>query len=211
MKIIKNAAVLVICGLLLVWSFSSTAKIDYVTNYPPKNDTIVAFGDSLVEGYDASRGDSDLGGFVSILSKKIGRPIINLGHYGDTTEQGLARIWEVTAINPGTVIVLFGGDDALGGVPSDKVFSNMRKIVSTLQARGAVVILLGIRNGILVDTYKTQFEKLASDTGTLYVPDMLSGIFGNEMMISDPVHPNSYGYEFMASKIYPELKKILKK
>ena len=59
-----------------------------ITNYPSNGTDIIAYGDSLIEGVGSTAG----GGFVSILSNKIGRPIINLGHKGDTTYEGLERI-----------------------------------------------------------------------------------------------------------------------
>ena len=52
-----------------------------VVNAPPRPGPVVAFGDSLVAGSGASEGND----FVSLLSQKIGRPILNLGVPGNTT------------------------------------------------------------------------------------------------------------------------------
>jgi lysophospholipase L1-like esterase len=161
----------------------------------------------LVEG----TGSINNGDFVSVLSKKIGRPIVNLGIYGNTTAQGLARIDEVLAYNPGVVLVLFGGNDYLHDVPRNEVFQNLDTMVRKLQSHGAVVILLGIRGGIFADPYDPLFRKLAKTRGTLYVPDVLSGLIGNTKYMSDAVHPNNLGYDIIASRIYPELKKVLQK
>jgi lysophospholipase L1-like esterase len=194
-------------GIIIFFGFYFYHNNEYIVNYPPKSNVIVAFGDSLVEG----TGSINNGDFVSVLSKKIGRPIVNLGIYGNTTAQGLARIDEVLAYNPGVVLVLFGGNDYLHDVPRNEVFQNLDTMVRKLQSHGAVVILLGIRGGIFADPYDPLFRKLAKTRGTLYVPDVLSGLIGNTKYMSDAVHPNNLGYDIIASRIYPELKKVLQK
>ena len=194
-------------GIIIFFGFYFYHNTEYIVNYPPKSNVIVAFGDSLVEG----TGSINNGDFVSVLSKKIGRPIVNLGVYGNTTAQGLARIDEVLAHNPGVVLVLFGGNDYLHDVPRNEVFQNLDTMVRKLQSHGAVVILLGIRGGIFADPYDPLFRKLAKTRGTLYVPDVLSGLIGNTKYMSDAVHPNNLGYDIIASRIYPELKKVLQK
>src|SRR5687767_9283231 len=75
--------------------------------------TIVAYGDSLIEGIGATKGND----FVSLLSEKIHKPIINEGKSGETSAQGLVRIDTVLKHEPDMVIILFGGNDALHRVP----------------------------------------------------------------------------------------------
>lgn len=176
-----------------------------IVNYPPKNSTIVAFGDSLVRGV----GSTDGGGFASILSKRIGRPIINLGVPGETSAQGLSRVEELISRNPGMVLVLFGGNDYLRNVPQEETFRNLREIVSRLQSSGAMVVLLGVRGGVLSDQFGPDFEKLAKETGSIYVPDVLDGLLGNNQYMSDAVHPNDQGYQTIADKIYDKIKDYL--
>ena len=49
---------------------------------------MVAFGDSLVAGRGAPAGRD----FVSLLSERLGVPIINAGHSGDTTRAAMTRL-----------------------------------------------------------------------------------------------------------------------
>src|SRR3989338_6474490 len=88
-------------GLGAYWYFLGTHE---VRNYPSSCADIVAFGDSLVVGVDASPGRD----FVSLLSQQIRQPIVNLGVSGDTTAGGLARLSELDAYEPKVVIVLLG-------------------------------------------------------------------------------------------------------
>jgi len=178
-----------------------------ITNYPSKGETIIAFGDSLVEGIGSTNGHS----FPEILEKLMGEPIINMGISGDTSKDGLARIKKVQEKNPKVVMVLFGGNDFLRRVPSVETFKNIDDIVIALQDAGAVVVLLGVRGGILTDQYEEHFEKIAKTRGALYVEDVLDGIITHKKYMSDAIHPNDVGYKKIAEKIYPSLKKALGK
>lgn len=180
-------------------------------NMPRGGENVVAFGDSLVYGYGATSGND----FVSILSKKLLKEnitttsIVNLGVPGNTTIQGLERLQDVINLNPRVVIVLLGGNDALRKVAKKETFDNLEQIIVKIQASGAAVVLLGIRNGILTDEYKREFEALAKKYNTAFVPDVLSGVFGRKNLMSDTVHPNDEGYKIIAGRVYPELLKVL--
>lgn len=174
-----------------------------ITNYPSSGKTIIAFGDSLVQGIGATAGND----FPSVLSKLIGESIINMGVSGNTSADGLARIEEVKAQDPKVVLVLFGGNDFLRKVPLKETFQNIDDIVAKLQDSGAVVVLLGVRGGILSDQYDTYFEDIAEKRGALYVPNVLSGLITHNEFMSDGIHPNDKGYRKIAEKIYPVLKK----
>ncbi len=193
---------LVVIAVILFFFF----KPQHITNSPPKNSTIIAFGDSLVQGIGSTEGHD----FVSVLGNKLRRPIENLGISGETSEQGLNRVDAVMAKNPGTVLVLFGGNDYLRKVPQEETFRNLKTIITKLQGSGAMVVLLGIRGGLLGNKFKASFKKLAGETGVVYVPDVLDGLFGNDKYMSDSVHPNDLGYGIIAEKIYKSVKGYIK-
>lgn len=173
-----------------------------IKNYPPKNSIVVAFGDSLIEGVGATKGKD----FISLLSVKLNRPILNFGISGNTTRDGLARIKQITDLNPGTVILLLGGNDYLKRIPEEETFKNLKEIVTVLQSKGIMVILLGIRGGLLSDRFEKSFEKIAEETNVIYIPNVLDGLFGNQKYMSDVVHPNDLGYAKIEEKVYPEIK-----
>ena len=194
---------IVVAGLIVSGFFFFRAK-PAIVNYPPPNNTIVAFGDSLVQGIGATEGND----FVSKLSSLVGLPITNLGVSGNTTSDGLARLNQVTELKPGIVILLLGGNDYLKRVPVEQTFANLNQMITTLQENGAVVVLLGVRGGLLSDNFDKHFENL-SKRGVLFVPNVLDGLINNRELMSDQVHPNDRGYEIIAAKIYPVLKKAL--
>ena len=187
---------------LIAWQFRPAPAI---TNYPSMGIEIVAFGDSLIAGAGATAGND----LVSQLENELAVPIINLGKNGDTSADGLARIDEVTAINAKVVLVLFGGNDALKSVPIETTRTNLETIITEIHETGAMVILLGVRSGLLSDGYKEMYADLAKQYNTAHVPDVLSGVFGRPQLMSDPIHPNNEGYEKILERVAPVLKSVL--
>lgn len=196
------AVVVVVAGYFLF--FHREAPI---TNYPSAGTDIIAFGDSLVYGEGATDGHD----FVSLISQKIGHPIINLGHSGDTTADGLARIDEIDTYNPKVVILLLGGNDYLRRVPQKETFENLGKIIEYINGRGAIVLLLGVRGGLLRDHFDDGFEKLVRTYHTAYVSNVLEGLLGDGNYMSDQIHPNDAGYAHIAERVSPELKRVLQR
>ena len=186
---------LVVIGVLLLSFLLSGRK--NITNYPPKNDTIVAFGDSLIAGYGATRGND----LVSVVSTQLKRNIINLGVSGDTSADGLARIDAVLKQNPGTVLLLIGGNDFLRKVSIETTEKNLRTIIQKLTDEGVVIVLLGVRSGLFGGESDRMYEKLHDDFGTLYIEDVLSGIFLRQELMYDTIHPNDRGYVIIAERI----------
>lgn len=186
--------VLMLVVALFLFRYSDSPPI---TNYPPKKEAVVAFGDSLVFGQGASEGND----FVSVLSRAIGRPIVNLGVPGDTTEDGLARADVALGENPGIVLILLGGNDYLRRVDEEITRANLGALIERFQDAGAVVVLLGVRSGILINGRDDMYEELSETYGTIYVEDVLDGIFGNANLMYDGIHPNDAGYRMIAERL----------
>ncbi len=200
----KKITIIILATLFIIGAvFFLFQKSPVITNYPSQGKTIVAFGDSLVEGVGATTAND----FVSLLSKLISKPIINMGVAGNTSADGLTRVESVNAQDPKVVLVLFGGNDYLRKIPIEETFKNIDDIVMKLQSGGAVVVLLGIQGGILSDKYNEHFEEIAEKRGALYVPNVLDGVIGHGELMDDAIHPNDLGYKKIADKIFPILKK----
>ena len=202
----KKIIIIVMTGVLILIGIYYLFNNENITNYPSRGTDIIAFGDSLVEGMGSSGGND----FVSLLSKKIDQPIINLGHSGDTTEDGVKRIGELDKYNPKIVILLLGGNDSLKKISISDTHKNLEIIIKNIQSRGAIVLLLGVRGGIFNDVFDKEFKNLSSNYHTAFASDILGGLFGDVRYMSDIIHPNNLGYEIIANRIYPVINKILK-
>lgn len=172
---------------------------------PPKNLTVVAFGDSLIAGYGSTKGND----FISILGRETGVNIINEGVNGDTTDSALARIDTVLAHDPGVVILLLGGNDYLRRVPKEVTFENLGRIVLKFKENNTRVVLLGVLGGLLRDNYEKDFKNFAKSNDLIYVENVLDGIIGDQQLMSDQVHPNDTGYKKIAEKVLPALREAL--
>ncbi len=192
-------AIFAVLGVFYFWT-------EPVANYPSKGTDIVAFGDSLVEGVGAADGND----FVSLLSQKIGQPIVNLGRAGDTTADGVARIGQLDAYTPKVVLLLLGGNDYLRRISISDTRKNLEILIQNIQARGAVVLLLGVRGGILNDRFAAEFKNLRDTYHTAFVSDVLDGLLGNGQYMADATHPNAVGYRIIAERIYPILREVIK-
>jgi acyl-CoA thioesterase-1 len=190
--------------LSLTWGFWPS-RYSRVKNLDARGSAIVAFGDSLTEGFGAGPGED----YPSRLSRMIGTPVTNAGVSGDTTESALARVDDVLAAHPRIVIVGLGGNDFLRRTPIGVTAANLRTIVKRIHANGAMVVLLGFRFPSIGGDYDALYENIAEDEGCLLIADMLDGILRNPKLKSDEIHPNAAGYELMAERIAPSLAKLL--
>ena len=205
---IKRGPVLVFIGLAVLAALWSLRPGTPHAARPTAGGRVIAFGDSLVEGVGASTG-RDL---VSLLSARIGVPIVNAGRSGDTTRSALARLDSaVLSRSPRVVIIVLGGNDALRRVPPKETFANLDAIVGRIRSRGAAVILAGLSFGVFTDAYGDGYEESWRDAQSSgLVPDMLGGILGHPDLMADQIHPNDRGYQMMADRIEPALRDLLK-
>jgi len=208
-KDLKKTTLLIIFLLIfgLVFYFGYWRKVFQRATCPQKEGVIIAFGDSLVEGYGVEKNEN----FVFLLSQKTGNIILNKGKSGDTTESALARIKEdVLENNPRLVILLLGGNDFLKREKKEKVFTNLEKIIDQIKESGGEVILVGIKGNLFGNReIDRQFRDLSKKKKVFYVENVLEGIIGNPKLMFDAIHPNAKGHQKMAEKIYPVLEKAL--
>ncbi|MFT7644729.1 MAG: acyl-CoA thioesterase-1 [Candidatus Paceibacteria bacterium] len=199
---------LIVAGLVATITiyFVLSASTQTITNYPSSGTTIVAFGDSLVEGVGSTNGND----FVSQLSRKVDVPIVNLGKRGDTTRDARGRLNDVLESNPKIVLLLLGGNDYLQKIPKEETFSNLGFIIESIHESGAIVIILGVRGGVLKDNFKSDFMKLSKNYGTAHIPNVLDGLIGHPELMSDSIHPNDFGYKIIAERVSPILSSLLK-
>lgn len=200
-KVFIAIAAALVAILLYIGFESFESKI---TNHPSVNTGIVAFGDSLIEGQGSSGG-----GFVEILSEELDISITNLGMSGNTTEDALRRVKEVTHRKPALTIILLGGNDFLSRLPEEDTKRNLSLIIEKIHESGSAIILLGLEAALPGGNKGEIFEELSEKYGTAYIPNILGGIFGRQKLMSDGLHPNDEGYRLMAEKVKPVLRKLL--
>lgn len=198
--LVIGLAVCLIVVLAYLFLLMDEPKPSCSERVPPP--VVVAFGDSLIEGYGATT----KGGFVSLVSSVVGLPIRNFGKSGDTTESAERRVAEVLNEKPNIVIVLLGGNDALKRVPIETSRANLDNVLASFKRSGAQIVLLGVVGGLpFKDPYPAMYEELAERYDAVYVSNVLSGLIGRQEFMSDPIHPNEAGYARIAERVLPAL------
>lgn len=91
------------------------------------------------------------------------------------------------------------------GITVEETFANLQEITERIQASGAVTIIVGFSGGVFDSKMENYYKKIASNTGSIYVPNAMSGVIGRVLYMSDLVHPNNRGYASIANKISPYL------
>nr|WP_239017517.1 arylesterase [Sinirhodobacter huangdaonensis] len=186
---------------------------------------VLAFGDSLTQGYGLMPGE----GLVPQLQDWLAAQgtavqVVNAGVSGDTTAGGRARIdWSLT---PGidAVIVELGGNDLLRGLPPAAARANLDAILSAVTARGLPVLLVGLpAPGNYGPAYKAEFDaiwpELAAKYHALLLPDLLAPIAAlppeeraaRGLMQGDNIHPSAAGVTLVVATLGPKVLELLAK
>ncbi|MBP6858302.1 MAG: arylesterase [Candidatus Pacebacteria bacterium] len=200
----RSYLILVIALAIIVATYHWGARTR-IYNLDSAGTNIIAFGDSLVRGVGSTPGND----LFSQLSERIGQPILNMGVSGDTTADAIARLDAVLAADPRLVIIVLGGNDYLKRVPMDITFENLDQIVDTIQTRGAAVLILGVRGGLIRDTYDDRFRAFAHEHHAGFVSNILDNLIGDTKYMYDTIHPNDLGYAKIADRVEPVLRKML--
>ena len=125
--------------------------------------------------------------------------VINAGVSGDTTASGLERLRWAVPERIDAVILELGANDALRGLEPGAAKANLDKMITTLKAGGAEVLLAGMlapRN--LGEEYTRAFDaiypELAKKHGLLLYPFFLDGVaLDGKLNLGDGIHPNPQG------------------
>lgn len=194
------------CILLLNSCQSKFDKIANINN--GTGEKILILGDSITAGYGLKQEQA----YPYLLSQKINLPIVNLGVSGDKTDDALARLSEdVLVKNPWMVIVALGGNDFLRKVPKTTTEQNLKEIVAQVQAVEAITVILGMNLGLFTDEYKDLYQRVAEETNSYLIPQVLKGIIDDpKHRQQDIIHPNEIGQEILANKIAKSLAPLLR-
>lgn len=180
---------------------------------------LVCFGDSITAGYgieDSSRT------YPADLQRLLDREgyhyrVVNEGASGNTTKDGVDRLPHVLALHPQIVVVEFGGNDGLRGLPLSQTEANLATIIERLQKAGITVALAGITlppqyGGAYITRFNAIFPTLATRFHVPLLPMILTNVYGIEGNIQpDGVHPTARGAEGVAANVERLVKPLLRR
>lgn len=167
---------------------------------------ILAVGDSLFAGYGlATPADSYPARLeMALRARGVNARIANAGVSGDTSAAGAQRfafVLDSQPAKPDLVLIEFGGNDLLRGLPPEQTRANLAAMLDVARAQGVPVLLMGmLAPPNLGADYKAKFEpiypELAKRYGAGLVPFFLAPVVGKADLIqADHIHPNARGVE----------------
>lgn len=184
---------------------------------PNRNDwpVIAAFGDSLTAGV-AGRSYPDQ--LQEVLDRNgYHYRVDNQGVSGDTSTDGLARIENVIAEKPALVLLEFGGNDGLRGVPVSEIRTNLQEMIDKLKEAHLSIVLLGITlppnyGPEYVKEFTAMYPELAKKNRLQYMPFLLLNVYQHQdMMQTDGIHPNGVGNHVVAEDVFRLIQPLLQK
>jgi acyl-CoA thioesterase-1 len=183
---------------------------------PEGTPVIVAFGDSLTAGVASGKPyPEDL---QELLEQHgYGYRVDNQGVSGDTTTDGLARIENVLAAHPALVILEFGGNDGLRGVPVTSTEQNLEAMIKQIEQAKIPLVLLGMTlppnyGSDYVKPFTAMYPSLAKKYNLRFVPFLLIHTYQRpELMQPDGIHPSEAGNKIVASDVFNLIQPLLTK
>ncbi len=181
----------------------------------PEGPAIVTFGDSLTAGVSGRSYPEYLQDLLQQHGYKY--RVDNQGVSGDTTTDGLARIDNVIAEHPALVVLEFGGNDGLRGVPIESTRKNLDEMMTRIQAAKIPLVLLGITlppnyGPDYVKPFTALFPELAKKHKIPAMPFLLLHVYQNpQLMQPDGIHPSDEGNKIVAQDVFNLIQPLLKK
>ncbi len=178
-----------------------------------KRPVIVTFGDSLTAGVAGRSYPDDLQDLLDENGFKF--RVDNQGVSGDTTTDGLARIENVIAEHPALVILEFGGNDGLRGIPVEATRKNLQTMIERLKSARIPVVLLGITlppnyGPEYVKPFTAMFPEVAKQYHLPYMPFLLLHVYQHrDLMQPDGIHPNGEGNKVIARDVFELIRPML--
>jgi acyl-CoA thioesterase-1 len=178
---------------------------------------LVCYGDSITAGYGLEPGQA----WPEALSRTLTAQgqhvkVLNRGTSGATTKDALTGLPSLLALHPTAVVVEFGGNDGLRGLPLDATRANLDQLLTGLERAHIRVLLAGITlppnyGPQYIHNFEKIFRDLAARHHTVFVPMLYRDLIGKPGSIQpDGIHPTAQGSELIAHTLLPEVKQLLR-
>jgi acyl-CoA thioesterase I len=217
MHVTRRCIPTILFTLLLIAAFPSASSAQAK---PAQSDhpVIICFGDSLTAGHGTETGHAYPDYLQKLLdSRGYHYRVINRGIDGNTTKDGVNRLKDVLSLHPQIVVVEFGGNDGLRGIPITTTRQNLDQIVAALGKSGTKILLAGITlPPNYGPDYIRQFNATYTDLAQKYhvplIPFLLKNVYGTPgSMQDDGIHATAQGNQQVALNVLQGLQPLLKK
>jgi acyl-CoA thioesterase-1 len=179
---------------------------------------IACYGDSITAGYGLQSGQA----WPDYLQKKLDAlgyryKVSNQGTSGATSKDAVAGLHSVLILHPEIVVVEFGGNDGLRGLPPDQTRHNLDQVLATLEAAHIKILLAGITlppnyGADYIKQFDQIFRDLAQKHHVAFIPMIYKNLVNvPDTIQQDGIHPTAKGSNILADTLLPALKPMLRK
>jgi len=179
---------------------------------------LVCFGDSITAGAGLSTNQA----YPAALQRDLDNlgyryTVANRGTSGATTKDAVASLASILKLHPAVVIVEFGGNDGLRGIPLDLTRRNLDTVMKGLQDAHIKVLLAGITlppnyGADYIHQFNQIYLDLAASHHTAIVPMIYKDLVNvPDTIQSDGIHPTAKGSEIIATTLLRALRPLLQK
>jgi acyl-CoA thioesterase I len=180
---------------------------------------LVCYGDSITAGYGLEEGQAYPDDLQHDLDAQgYHYRVLNRGTSGATSKDAVAVLPEILALHPDVVIVEFGGNDGLRGLPLDQTRRNLDQVLDALAEAHVRVLLGGITlppnyGADYIQTFQQVFRDVAAaHPRDAFVPMIYKNLIPVAGTIqADGIHPTAKGSVILAQTLLPALKPLLVK
>ncbi|MGD0547102.1 MAG: arylesterase [Terracidiphilus sp.] len=179
---------------------------------------LVCYGDSITAGLGLQDGQS----FPDALQRDLDArdfhyKVLNQGTSGATTKDAVAGLRAILLLHPAVVIVEFGGNDGLRGLPLAETLRNLDAVLTALEEAHIKTLLAGITlppnyGQEYIQAFEKIFRGLAAKHRTAFVPMLYRDLVNVPGTIQpDGIHPTAKGSEIIARTLLPVVGPLLRK
>jgi acyl-CoA thioesterase I len=185
--------------------------------YSADRPVLVCYGDSITAGLGLPFGQA----YPDFLEKKLDAAgyaykVVNRGTSGATTKDALAGLPYVLRLHPAVMIVEFGGNDGLRGIPVEQTRANLDQVLTGLEKAHVKILLAGITlppqfGPDYIRSFNRIFPELAARHHVALIPMLYQDLVHVPGTIQeDGIHPTAKGSAIIADTIFPVLKPLLR-
>jgi acyl-CoA thioesterase-1 len=190
-----------------------------ISAFAANKPVIVCYGDSITAGYGVPQGQTYPDDLQQHLNKRgYHYKVVNMGTSGATTKDAVAHLQEVLRAHPSVVIVEFGGNDGLRGLPLADTQRNLETALSALNQAHIKVLLAGITlppnyGPDYVQAFNKVFREVAAkEHAAAFIPMIYKDLIRVPGTIQeDGIHPTAKGAGILADTLLLSLTPMLHK